>query len=274
MTIASNILYLYLCLGFITPSHFPGAKVIRRLEARVKNSGSTWTAQGCDAFPWKRWSPASGTCQWSTTGSGFSHGSGTWVRVETYGPNVFGDEHPVNETLFFGFTRVPGFWPIARWARVKSHKACRKKLEKPWNRMEYIFSWGYQGDEASVPEIQRVDRRLQRFFPKDFVAPEGGESAQSSTLRFADQVSGRWFYGTSYSKHVKTGFHTWVSATHWFLPFLEMRSLSKSYGEVPVFKLAEAPRSFFLFSQSVGPVPQNVNCHNQRTQSAQSAPGP
>lgn len=74
--------------------------------------------------------------------------------------------------------------------------------------MEYIFSWGYQGDEASVPEIQRVDRRLQRFFPKDFVAPEGGESAQSSTLRFADQVSGRWFYGTSYSKHVKTGFHT------------------------------------------------------------------
>ena len=53
-----NMIYpLYIpqkMLGFKTSPHFPAAKVIRRFEARVKSSSSTWTAQGCDAFPWKR----------------------------------------------------------------------------------------------------------------------------------------------------------------------------------------------------------------------------
>ena len=94
------------------------------------------------------------------------------------------------------------------------------------NVLRAVLLLGYQGDAARVPEIQRAYRRLQRFFPKDFVPPEGGENAQSNTLRFADQVSGRWLYGASYLKHLKTGFHTWVSATCWLLPLLETISFS------------------------------------------------
>ena len=36
----------------------------------------------------------------------------------------------------------------------------------------------------------------------------------------------RWLYGASYLKHLKTGFHTWVSATCWLLPLLETISFS------------------------------------------------